>query len=1693
MQGKGEGEGRRRAGSAQGGPREARAARATTYVAPLPGSAPIPGSEAGLGLVPRAAPFPRRPKSVAAEGLFGGPYEDEVRGPPRAGRRAGTPLDGDPRFAAAQRRGVLDRLLVASEAQVAREDAAAARSALVREGNVEARGAEEARPEEMPLRKALAARAALGGLTAEGDVRKSAFRLDVDKEIDDVFAARFPRPDTLVVGRGADGAPLTLKGALPVPGAAVDGVPVEELVPHRVRSDVHPALGDEMLGTSGRGAGSADRMAAKPQPTTPQGGEALRRSAYRVPHRTNVLTGPRLKDRDCVADVHQWPETRRAVPTAEKEDRGVPDYVVTGEEAATYMIELSAGGRIDFVPDAHGTRHVFLDFADPAPRGESAGHARGAGEGGGRAVQPVSLHLYKDPYFLKVVPAGRAGPEHFVMTAYTVTHIRGDLPGESETLTLKEWIRHAAVYRALRAKRFFRQFLITIHYETWKKEVSVRRFKRRLVELEGKVIKAHPKLFPILADVAKCLRRIPLTVDVLAHFEQYRSPIADHAEFLASRLVDLEVAKAKVDNVLQDAVSIVVDAVSELALDALREAPLLVPTEDRATLSMRALENALDLAQKRSWRDKSTSAAAERGRIAAAKLERDTFLLQSLPVVVRIADLMASQAVGRLANFMFEEMLERVTTQRITFMEDFGRIDDAEARSANQYGLNEYGRLSLFTASLISQRVGDTYEFSFAPTQQDISNIWETLTKAMSDLVHEAQRIEHHHRIEPILDRSEWHLDRKNEAPGRYEKMCGAKRVYQQVKEETAKDFASMRLFLAPYTECLHLIAAADDLGPDTYRLTGDAGKLALWNTEDLVRDLKLFKRLDTLLSHTEIKFRTFGCVHLGYSTLHVDLLPRVEKALVFMASMLGEQEVAHLGKTTAVLFLLSKLLQARPDNIEDFSKLLVLQRECDVDPNGSVTVSRAMKVGNEMRQLMLALNLNADDRYVECWEKLKKELDGYTFSRGMALQFIRRNEKDMRERGLQEMESIVERVTQAMQALWTGQIVWYPPKGMEPDDPDFIPRIHPRDVLSDIIAPLREELERIERRVAIVETAIVGHTFRDQQNSGDPSLGIGKIDFKVLYRVLRLREAFWQARLRWVEFCEGDARRVGVSKLRPRLYDVDVRGDVTVDAPWQRRVGLPDDPISEERLGSGPGGIDALKGAEVVALEIGIYSAHVEGMRNLPVISDANHFRELRGLEVGVLHPDEHASVRGLLKEIRKWNLALPLVRKMEEFALSERHFEEFFSKAGFEEPWRSSSRKENPYSQLSRTSSLKEESQLIQNWIGHELREGDEPPVSKLLDAGIHRHDELVDFLCRKAAGERDLRRRLYLIPHIWDGALFRVDMMKVIQDIGAGSTVQKLVEQTIDAVQCVREEEFADGIAFELGHFRKLGAFLDLFFQELNSCQVTMLRARRLFILEDVRQKSKEETENFDLLWDSWQKDVILSVIKTPEIFPFVFEDKYPVPLLRDLRQRCDSLLRNGHNELLSSKRQAFPRLYLASDYDLLSMLCLTEISVPARGYPLNEGTELLRDIETSFLLHCFQRNGIRSLILEGAEGEVRGNTTVPSLYNVAVRGVIGEDGEELLFVGGGVKGFLSRNLCEWGPEIVAAIRRAVRLGVYNCVEDALRAAVPEERGDKNKDGTFFHVRGDSWLMRYSLQAVRLADEIMWTRACDKALKG
>ena len=116
----------------------------------------------------------------------------------------------------------------------------------------------------------------------------------------------------------------------------------------------------------------------------------------------------------------------------------------------------------------------------------------------------VAPSVRYDPYNLVVVPEEKVNPEHYVISSHCILHVNPNGPSEAQSLA--EWYREACLFKAISNIGFYKNFLVTKMFGTWKDIKKFSQFLKVEAEIEKSLISNVPSFGSALLRISSLLQ-----------------------------------------------------------------------------------------------------------------------------------------------------------------------------------------------------------------------------------------------------------------------------------------------------------------------------------------------------------------------------------------------------------------------------------------------------------------------------------------------------------------------------------------------------------------------------------------------------------------------------------------------------------------------------------------------------------------------------------------------------------------------------------------------------------------------------------------------------------------------------------------------------------------------------------------------------------------------------------------------------------------------------------------------------------------------------------------------------------------------------------------------------------------------------------------------------------------------------------
>ena len=422
-------------------------------------------------------------------------------------------------------------------------------------------------------------------------------------------------------------------------------------------------------------------------------------------------------------------------------------------------------------------------------------------------------------------------------------------------------------------------------------------------------------------------------------------------------------------------------------------------------------------------------------------------------------------------------------------------------------------------------------------------------------------------------------------------------------------------------------------------------------------------------------------------------------------------------------------------------------------------------------------------------------------------------------------------------------------------------------------------------------------------------------------------------------------------------------------------------------------------------------------------------------GFEDGKLsHP--LSVCENMLQRLANFETKLPIVTRLRNPGLRERHWEAISEKTGIK------------------------------------LRPDPALTLTQLVELDVSRWDAEIEAVSVVATQEYSLEKALDKMVSEWkpltlDTVAYKETGTHVLR---AMDDILQLLDDQIVKTQTMRGSPFIKPFEERVGSWERQLINMQEIFDEWLSCQKVWLYLEPIFGSDDIMRQMPTEGRRFAAVDALWRKTMALAV-RTPSVLRMCSTDK----LLEKFREanKFLEMIQKGLNEYLDTKRLAFPRFYFLSNDELLEILSQTKnpLAVQPHLAKCFEGIHRLDFSDTQLILAMKSPEGERVQFVEKLdpnEGDKKGNVEKwlvdveevmrESLRQIMRDAVAAYPSEEratwVLEWPGQV--VLNGSQVFWTLEVERAINGGVdKLAAYKAQLDAqLQAIVAKVRGDLSK---------------------------------------
>ncbi|KAK9812825.1 hypothetical protein WJX72_004356 [[Myrmecia] bisecta] len=345
------------------------------------------------------------------------------------------------------------------------------------------------------------------------------------------------------------------------------------------------------------------------------------------------------------------------------------------------------------------------------------------------------------------------------------------------------------------------------------------------------------------------------------------------------------------------------------------------------------------------------------------------------------------------------------------------------------------------------------------------------------------------------------------------------------------------------------------------------------------------------------------------------------------------------------------------------------------------------------------------------------------------------------------------------------------------------------------------------------------------------------------------------------------------------------------------------------------------------------------------------------------------------------------------------------------------------------------------IAELVGLEIRPDEVTSLRRLLDYGIQESVAEIAEISDHASREWSIEKALNKMTEDWKGLALELAEWKAtgtyILRGGPLDEAQALLDDHLIKSQAMAASPFAKAFADEIVPWERKLSRLQSILDQWLTCQGKWLYLEPIFGSEEIMKQIPREGTAFREMDATWRR--IMTKVKEQ---PIILQVAGFPNLLEDL-QRCNSqldIVEKGLNDLLDTKKMAFPRFFFLSNDELLEILA--EAKEPTNVQP--------------FVKKCFE--AVKEFRFE-ASGDISGMVSI--------------EGEKIEWVES-VRPSSSGAVEVWMGEVEGVIKRTL----HKLAGEALAAYATTERS--------------TWILQWPGQLVLNCSQVYWTREVTDAIR-
>ncbi|DBB17910.1 TPA: hypothetical protein ACH3X3_002922 [Trebouxia sp. C0006] len=340
----------------------------------------------------------------------------------------------------------------------------------------------------------------------------------------------------------------------------------------------------------------------------------------------------------------------------------------------------------------------------------------------------------------------------------------------------------------------------------------------------------------------------------------------------------------------------------------------------------------------------------------------------------------------------------------------------------------------------------------------------------------------------------------------------------------------------------------------------------------------------------------------------------------------------------------------------------------------------------------------------------------------------------------------------------------------------------------------------------------------------------------------------------------------------------------------------------------------------------------------------------------------------------------------------------------------------------------------------VGFDVRPDEVTSLRRLLDYNIQDHIKAIEEISEQASREWSIEKALDKMRTDWQELNFELAEWKAtgtyILRGGPLDEAQTLLDDHIIKSRAMSASPFAKPFAAEIAPWVTRLTRLNAILEQWLTCQGKWLYLEPIFSSEEIMKQIPKEGSAFRQMDATW-RNIMAAVRQRPAII-----EASEVPNLLEQLQECNvqlDVVEKGLNDLLDTKKMAFPRFFFLSNDELLEILA--EAKEPRNVQP--------------FVKKCFE--AVKEFVF-AEDGKITGMISV--------------EGEKIDWIEA-VDPSLTGAVELWMGEVEGVIRRTL----HKLAGQALAAYATTQRS--------------KWILEWPGQLVLNCSQVYWTKEVGEAI--